>query len=88
MIGYIRSTWFKKQYKKLDKNIKEAFSIRFGLFLEQPFHPMLNNHGLQGERLGERSINITGVYRLIFEYINADTVRLLDIDTHHNLYGK
>jgi addiction module RelE/StbE family toxin len=48
--------------------------------------PLLHNHKLNGERRHQRSINITGDYRLIFEVVDKNTVRLIDIDTHANLY--
>ncbi|PIR57292.1 MAG: type II toxin-antitoxin system YafQ family toxin [Parcubacteria group bacterium CG10_big_fil_rev_8_21_14_0_10_41_35] len=48
--------------------------------------PFANNHALSGDRQPYRSINITGDYRLIYEQYDEDTVRLIDIDTHSNLY--
>lgn len=79
---------YDKKSSKLDKKVRRALLNRLGLFISSPFHPLLNNHGLSGARQEQRSINITGDWRLVFELVDDKTVRLLDVDTHHNLYGK
>lgn len=56
------------------------------IFMEDQFAVILNNHALQGSLRPYRSINITGDYRLIYDQYDIDTVRLIDIDTHSNLY--
>jgi len=78
---------FIKKAARLPKNIREAYKERVQLFTSSPYDPLLNNHRLHGERRHQRSINITGDWRLIFEQYDANTVRLIDIDTHPNLYG-
>jgi len=79
---------FNKKFVKLSAKLKEDFRNRVALFISDQFNSQLENHTLHGERKGQRSINITGDYRLVFEVLGPDLVRLLDIDTHHNLYGK
>jgi addiction module RelE/StbE family toxin len=78
---------FQKSVRRLSQSIVNALSDRLELFFQDPFHPTLHNHALFGRYANCRSINITGDYRLIYENIDKDTVRFLDIDTHHNLYG-
>ena len=78
---------FEKKVAKLDKKIKLALADRLELFVTNPFHPLLDNHALKGDRKPQRSIDITGNYHLIFEVLESNSVRLLDIDTHTNLYG-
>jgi len=56
---------FKKQYKKLNKKEQEKVQQRLELFLENPFHPQLNNHPLKGKYTDYRSIDITGDLRAI-----------------------
>ena len=79
---------FDKKVAKLPQKIKEQLKERLSIFIENPHHHLLNNHALNGEFAGCRSINITGDLRLIYEHYDADTLHLLDIDTHANLYGK
>jgi len=78
---------FKKKYIKLDRKIQQKFRTRRDLFFSDPFHPLLNNHALTGDRKGEWSINITGDWRVVYIWKNAYTAIFLDIDTHSNLYG-
>lgn len=84
----LQARQFNKKVAKLDQKTYQALRGRFRLFQIDPFHPLLDNHKLSGPRSRERSINITGDFRLIFEQLDRDTVRLIDIDMHHNLYGK
>ena len=83
----IRTKSFFKKALKLPVKIKHALAERLQIFMQDPFSPVLNNHGLQGSKSKYRSVNITGDYRLIYEQYDFETVRLIDIDTHSNLYG-
>ena len=78
---------FKKKVNKLPQRVREMLAEHLRLFATNPFNPILNNHALHGERRYQRSINITGDWRLIYEQYDKNTVRLIDIDTHPNLYG-
>lgn len=82
----IRTKYFSKIAVKLPTKVKHALAERLQIFMKDPFAVILNNHLLQGDRRPYRSINITGDYRLIYEQYDEDTVRLIDIDTHSNLY--
>ncbi|MDB5264894.1 MAG: toxin of the YafQ-DinJ toxin-antitoxin system [Parcubacteria group bacterium] len=83
----LTSKQFDKKLLRVPWNIRRAYLARIHLFLIDPQNSVLHNHPLQGTYRGTRSINITGDYRLIFEQLGNDTIRLLEIDTHHNLYG-
>ncbi|KKW35906.1 hypothetical protein A2852_02320 [Candidatus Adlerbacteria bacterium RIFCSPHIGHO2_01_FULL_54_23] len=82
------STVFKKQYKKLPHPIQKKFNERFGLFISNPFHPLLGNHPLKGDYASCQSINITGNYRAIFYEERTGFVRFISIGTHSGLYRK
>lgn len=77
---------FDKKFIKLQPKLREKFKERRDLFLENPFNPILNNHPLTGDRIGQWSINITGDLRVIYFIQNDSTVVFIDIDTHSNLY--
>lgn len=81
-----RSARFKKQYRKLPKNIQARADIRIRLFAKDPFNEILRNHSLSGEYSNCRSINITGDYRIIYEENNG-SIEFLLIGTHDDLYG-
>lgn len=82
----IRTKHFSKTAIKLSAPVKRALAERLQLFMNDPFNRLLNNHALNGNMQIYRSINITGNYRLIFEQCDTEVVRLIDIDTHSNLY--
>ena len=77
---------FKKRYKKIPLKIRHQFDERLILFEKEPFHPILYNHPLTGERFGQWSINVTGNWRAIYVFRGKDTIIFIDIDTHPNLY--
>ncbi len=80
---------FVKQYDKVDAKIKSLFENRLNLFLENPLHPLLNNHALQGHLYGYRSINITGDWRALYTEYTVETTQLIIfeiIGTHSQLY--
>lgn len=83
----IRHPAFEKRITRLSPAIRTALADRLELFLADSRHPLLGDHALSGKRRGFRSINITGDWRLIYEYIDDKTILLTEIDTHHNLYG-
>lgn len=85
---FIRAGKFKKKTARLPRKIQKALAERLRLFAHDPFNLLLNNHALHGLLRSFRSINITGDWRLIYEQYDEQTVRLIDIDTHSNLYGR
>jgi addiction module RelE/StbE family toxin len=79
---------FQKDIKRADKKIRLAFADRLELFIEDKFHPLLNNHALTGEYAGCRSINVTGDIRAVFEeFAKGDIVYFITIGSHSQLYG-
>ena len=78
---------FDKKFRKLAKKLQLQAKSRILIFMEQPFNPQLNNHSLHGDKKFARSINISGDVRILYVEVDDTTVRFLDIDTHHNLYG-
>ncbi len=77
---------FDKKYKKLPKKLQKQTTERIVLFSTEPFHQLLDNHPLDWEWAGHRSINVTGDYRAVFKEV-GNTAIFVDVDTHHNLYG-
>ncbi len=86
MIRILIHRKFEKKIIRLSKKIKVILKNRLSIFADNPFDSRLSNHSLHGIYRNYRSINITGDIRLIYEEIDANTVILLDIDSHSNLY--
>lgn len=82
---------FLKKLKKANVRIRKSFKERIGLFLKDPNDPILNNHPLQDEYAGYRSINITSDWRGLYteKYTEEGIVTYFSIlGTHNDLYGK
>lgn len=76
---------FTKSFHKLLSKIQHRFEERLKLFIENPTHPILNQHSVEGVYPGAYSINITGDYRAIF-YYGDGRIEFFDIGTHARLY--
>ena len=85
------SSTFKKQYKKAPKKIQEKVKERIGLFIQDPTNQVLSNHALTGKFQGNRSINITGDWRVIYSIridLNSEEECYFELlGTHSQLYG-
>ena len=86
MKRYILRPSFIKEYKKLSPKIKLQFKVRRDIFLENCFHPILNNHPLHGKYEGYNSINITGNYRAVY-HMKGEIAIFIHIGTHNELYS-
>jgi len=78
---------FKKQYTNLRAGEKRKFKERRNIFLKNQFHPLLNNHALQGEYADFRSINITGDVRVLYEPVGDTIAHFIMIGTHSKLFS-
>ena len=77
---------FEKEYKKIPPQKKSQCEKRLILFTDDPFHPALNNHRLQGKLKDLYSINITGDLRALYKIVDENTIEFVLLDTHSNLY--
>lgn len=55
------------------------------LLKENPFAPSLKTHALSGDLKGKYACSLTHDLRVIFK-LSGDTVHLLDIGTHDEVY--
>ncbi len=76
-----------RQVKRMPAPLYRKLRERLTLFMDDPSHILLDNHTLGGARRGYRSINITGDWRLIYEPVSDTIARLVEVGTHHDLYG-
>ncbi len=83
----IKYRLFEKSFKKVPAGIKLKFNEQIKIFYKNITDTRLDNHALHGKWIGHRSIKLTGDWRIIFKEINQDTIVLIDIGTHSQLYG-
>jgi addiction module RelE/StbE family toxin len=79
---------FDKHFKKLSPKIKKEFERRMNIFIKDINNPVLNIHKLSGGDLrGLWSFNLSGDIRVVFDKINKDTIILIDVGSHSELYS-
>ena len=87
MIKYAPS--FLTTLKKADIRIKKSFRENIKIFEKNPHDPQLNNHSLQREYKGYRSINITSDWRALYKEVKEGDEQIayfILLGTHDQLY--
>ena len=79
---------FIRKLKKLNVRIRKSFREKIVIFQLNPSDPILDNHPLEQELAGYRSIDITADYRAIFEELQKEekVYYFFLIGTHKKLY--
>ncbi len=83
----IKYKLFEKSFKKTPTEIKLKFNERIKIFYQNTTDMVLDNHALHGKYAGCRSMKITGDWRVIYKELHNDTVILINIGTHSQLYS-
>ena len=89
MIEAVWDAGFKRAYRKRVKDnprLRAKFWERLGEFLEEPFSAPLRTHKLSGKLAGQWAFSIDDNYRVLFEFIGKDSVLLIDVGTHDEVY--
>ncbi|MCK6462717.1 MAG: type II toxin-antitoxin system mRNA interferase toxin, RelE/StbE family [Candidatus Pacebacteria bacterium] len=73
---------FSREYKKLPADVQDLAERKEKVFRKDPFDPKLKTHKLHGELIGFWSFSINYDYRIIFEFLNKNTVRFYSIGNH------
>ena len=69
-------------FKKLPEKIKISSHNKVEIFKNNPLHPWLRLHELQGKLSGLWSVSINKNYRLIFERQTSGDIILISIGKH------
>ena len=78
---------FEKAFARLGKRDQRRVEAALALFMDQPFHPALKNHGLTGKLRGLRAISAGYDLRIVYEEEGGHaTVILLNTGTHDEVY--
>lgn len=86
MISVIFGERFVKASKKLPSFQQEKLSILIELLRENPFHTKLHTKLLVGELSGLYSFRITRDFRVIFQFLDGDKIRLVDVGHRKEIY--
>ena len=80
---------FISQLKKQNVRVRKSFKKAINEFLKDVNSPILNNHELQQEWQGYRSIDITNDWRAIYrqvKFAGETVIYFISIGTHKQLY--
>lgn len=86
MISVIFGEHFVKAVRKLPSFQQEKLSILIELLRENPFNTRLHTKPLVGELSGLYSFRITRDFRVIFQFLGSDKVRLIDVGHRKEIY--
>ncbi len=82
--GYMKKL---KKFLKKHPNIFNRYEKTIFLLENNPFHPSLRLHKLQGEIKEYHSVSIDMQYRIIIDFIIIDEqIILIDIGSHDDVY--
>jgi len=78
---------FEKSFLKLPLKIQEKVKKTIEIFKKDPHESQLDNHSLHGKQKGQRAVSVGGDIRIVLlEENNYDTVELLNVGTHTQVY--
>lgn len=76
------SSKFAKEYKRLPPEIKTLAEKKEKIFRSDPYDPRLKTHALQNKLKGFWSFSINRQTRIIFEFIDQNTIWFHSIGSH------
>jgi mRNA-degrading endonuclease YafQ of YafQ-DinJ toxin-antitoxin module len=73
---------FKRQYRKLPREVQEIAEEKEVIFRKNPFDSQLKTHKLAGMLGGFWSFSVSYTHRIIFEFVEDGNVRFYQIGPH------
>ena len=82
MYGISYKPTFVRQYKKLSPELKNDVKKVLDILKENPSHPFLKTHKLQGKLQGVWSCSANYSHRILFEYEDEGQIVCLAVGNH------
>lgn len=86
MIKIYTTKTFDKLFKKLPSNIQRKAVLKTKIFRRNPFLPTLRTEKLTPKRYNVYSFRIDLDYRIVFTFLNAETIEFRFIGHHNKIY--
>ena len=86
MVTLVYSKYFLSQAKKLPKPQQEKLAELLDLLSSNPFHSKLHTKHLTGKLSGLFSFRITRDWRVIFQFLSAEKIKLINIGHRKEIY--
>jgi len=82
----VYSSDFVRLTKVAPKPIQRKLANLLGILQNDPFHPKLHTKPLVGKLKGFYSFRVTRDWRVIFVFLNPETISLIDIAHRKDIY--
>ena len=79
---------FLKSARKISPTHQKKLADLISILQKNPFNPLLHTKPLSGSLSGLYSFRITREWRVIFQFINIDTIKLLLVGHRKDIYQK
>jgi len=86
MVQIIYSEHFLKSVKKLPAKIQNKLATKLELLQKNPFHPLLHTKPLTGPLFGFYSFRITREWRVIFQFLEPEVIKLIEVGHRKDIY--
>ena len=86
MMQIIYHSDFKKSVQKAPKSQKKKLAKLIEVLRGDPFHPLLHTKRLSGKLAKFLSFRITRDWRVIFKFLSAEAVQLVDVGNRKDIY--
>lgn len=71
-----------------DHDVVEVIDTAIELFQNKPSDTRLNNHPLQKRLKGRWAFHVTDDIRIVYKWTGKQSIRLLAIGTHEDVYAR
>lgn len=88
MIRIVYAPRFLKSAKRKPNNIQRTLANHLSLLQKNPFHPRLHTKRLSGSLAGFLSFRVSRDWRVVFQFLDAQTVKLLRAADRKDIYRK
>jgi len=82
----VYSNDFLKSAKRLPKPIQKKLADSLEILQNNPFHPKIHTKPLVGRLKGFYSFRITRDWRVIFIFLNSETISLIEVAHRKDIY--
>ena len=89
MIEIVPTPAFRKAFRRKvrgNKKLEARFRDRVAIFQTNPFDPRLRTHRLAGQLQGLWSFSVYYDMRVVFSFVDPNSVLFIDIGTHDEVY--
>lgn len=88
MIRIVYVPRFLKSVQRAPHDIQRTLAHRLSLLKENPFHSQLHTKRLSGPLAGFLSFRVSRDWRVVFQFLDAHTIKLLRVTNRKDIYQK